>query len=97
MERMKKGCRAVIGALSKGGWWQVTDNRRCPVDEPQGEVGHRCKSRFRPVRRSVWLIGWRRTGLFEKSEVGRILPEESLDPAARRAAAPKRIRKPKAT
>jgi hypothetical protein len=34
-------------------------------------------------------------GLFEKSEAGRILPEQSLDPAERWAAVPKRIRKPK--
>jgi hypothetical protein len=42
------------------------------------------------------LASWmEENGIVSKSEAGRILLEESLDRAERRAAAPKRTRKPK--
>jgi hypothetical protein len=54
-----------------GGWWQVTDNRRFPIDEPHGEVVHLCKLAFAPFAASGSLDGeeW---DWFQKSEAGEL-------------------------
>jgi hypothetical protein len=57
--------KAAEGSLARFPEGVVTDNWRFRVDEPQGEA--------RSFRRSLWLIAWRRLGLFEKSRAGRTL------------------------